>query len=128
MMISYLCTAFLGFLVFGLGLNVSLHRIKLRAKSHEELKNPHSSISRARVAHSNACQYAAMLAVLMLLTQGPLSGIFGITAVISRYLHAFGFLGFSKAAPNPFLFAGACGTYISGLALSTLLLYQHMPV
>ena len=128
MMISYLCTAFLGILVFGLGFNVSLHRIRLREKSHQELKNPHSSISRARIAHSNACQYCAMLAVLMLLTQGPLSGIFGITAVISRYLHALGFLGFSKAGPNPILFAGASGTYVSGLALSLLLLYQHMPV
>ena len=127
MMISYLCTAFLGFLVFGLGFNVSLHRLKNRKKGLEVLKDPHSPISRARVAHSNACQYCAMLAVLLLLTQGPLSGIFGIVAVVSRYLHAFGFLAFSKAAPNPFLFAGAIGTYTSGLALSALLLFQNFP-
>lgn len=128
MMISYLCIAFLGFLVFGLGLNVSIHRIKTRGRTHEELKNPHSPIARARVAHANACQYCPMLAVLLLLSQGPLAGVCGIAAVVSRYLHAFGFLGFAKAGPNPFLFAGATGTYLSGLVLSFVLLYRHMPL
>lgn len=127
MTISYLCTAFLGFLVFGLGLNVSLHRMKLGKKSAEYLKNPHSPISRARTAHSNACQYCPMLAVLLVLGSNSLAGVFGIVAVVARYLHAFGFLAFPKAGPNPFLFAGATGTYLSGLALSLILLYEHMP-
>lgn len=126
-MVTYACTAFLGLLVFGLGLNVSLNRLKRKEKSREDLKNPESALFRARIAHSNACQYAAMLAILMLLNQGSLAGVFSITAVVSRYLHALGFLGFKKA-PNPFIFAGASGTYLSGLALSLILLYHHLPI
>lgn len=126
-MISYLCTAFLGLLVFGLGLNVSLHRMKRREASREDLKDPRSALFRARIAHSNACQYCPMFVVLILLTEGSLAGIFGIAAVVARYLHAFGFLGFTKA-PNPFIFAGAAGTYLTGLALSLTLLIRHMPI
>lgn len=127
MMISYLCTAFLGLLVFGLGLNVSLNRMKSDDSGREALKNPKSPLFRARIAHSNACQYCPMFAILILLNQGSLAGIIAIAAVISRALHAFGFLGFTKA-PNPFIFAGATGTYLSGLALSLLLLFEHMPM
>jgi uncharacterized protein len=128
MMISYVCTAFLGLLVFGLGLNVSLNRMKSRDSAVDDLKNPSSSLFRARIAHSNACQYCPMFAVLILLNQGPMVGICAIVAVVARYLHAFGFLGFSKPGPNPFIFAGAAGTYLSGLALSLLLLFRHMPM
>jgi uncharacterized protein len=127
MIMSYVCIAFLGFLVFGLGLNVSLHRMKTKSDP-VVLKNPSSPISRARVAHSNACQYAPMFSILILLNQEPLGGVLGIVAVLARYLHAFGFLAFPKAGPNPFIFGGAVGTYLSGLVLSLLLLYRYVPV
>ena len=68
-----------------------------------------------------------MFAVLILLNAEPLGGVLGIVAVVARYLHAFGFLALRKA-PNPFIFGGAVGTYLSGLALSALLLYRHMPM
>ncbi len=123
---SYLCIAFLGLLVFGLGFNVSRHRLKTKSDP-ALLKNPSSPISRARLAHSNACQYAPMFAILILLNQEPLGGVLGIVAVIARYIHAFGFLAFSRVGPNPFIFGGATGTYLSGLGLSLLLLYRHMP-
>lgn len=126
MNLPYLCVAFLGLLVFGLGLNVSLNRFRNKT-AREDLKDPSSLLFRARIAHSNAAQYAPMFAVLFLLNQGTLAGVFSILAVASRYTHAFGFLAFAKPGPNPFIFSGAVGTYLSGLALSMLLLLEHMP-
>lgn len=80
------------------------------------------------MAHSNACQYAPMLALLILLNTNDLAGILGIVAVVSRYLHAFGFLAFTKPPPNPFVFGGALGTYLSGLGLSIMVLVEHLKV
>lgn len=125
MFIPYVCVACLGLLVFALGLNVSLNRMR-SSSQREDLKNPKSSLFRARLAHSNACQYCPMFCVLIALSDGNMGTAFGIVAVIARYLHAFGFLGFKKA-PNPFIFCGALGTYISGLALSLYLLYEYLP-
>ena len=127
MFISYLCTAMLGFLVFGLGLLVSLNRLK-SSSVKDDLKNPSSRLSRTRIAHANACQYCPMLAVLLLLNQGPAVGVLGLVAVAARYIHAFGFLGFARVGPNPFLFTGAAGTYLSGLGLSLMLFWKYMPL
>ena len=126
MNIPYLCTAFLGFLVFGLGLNVSLHR-RRSSDSLSDQKTIWSPIFRARTAHSNACQYAPMFSVLILLNQGKIAAALAIVAVVARYLHAFGFIAFSKPGPNPFIYWGAVGTYLSGLGLSALLLAKHLP-
>jgi uncharacterized membrane protein YecN with MAPEG domain len=127
MIISYLCVAFLGLLVFGLGLNVSLHRIKTKTAG-EDIKNPTSGLFRARIAHSNAAQYCPMFAVLILLNQGSLATAFGLLAVVARYTHAFGFVAFPDPGRNLPRFWGAVGTYVSGLALSLILLFTHMPL
>lgn len=125
MMISYVCVAMLGFLVFGLGLNVSLNRMKGR-RSVGITDDPNDPLHRARVAHSNACEYCPMFAILILLSQGKVATILAILAVVSRYAHAFGILAFTLKKPNPFRYWGSAGTYTSGLLLAVTLLTKHL--
>ncbi len=124
-MITHTCVAMLAFLVFGLGLNVSLTRMKSKRSVgfDEDTRCP---LYRARVAHSNACEYCPMLAVLILVTSGTVAQALALVAVAGRYAHAFGILAFPMHKPNPFRYWGSVGTYGGGLALGIALLSQHL--
>lgn len=127
MMISYVSIGLLAMLVFGLGLNVSLKRMSTQRSVgvEEDLKCP---LYRARVAHSNACEYCPMLAILIFVTSGSLGDAFALVAVAARYSHAVGILGFPMHKPNRFRYWGSVGTYGGGLALALTLLFQHLPL
>ena len=121
MNVAAICTAELGLLVFGLGLCVSLLRgatgTNIGSKS-----DPTDRLYKMIRAHGNACEYAPMLAVLMLLigARQPGSGMMVtfVVATFCRYLHAAGMImSPSLDRPQPLRFVGALGTYVTGLIL-----------
>ena len=115
------CTALLGGLVFGLGLLVSLTRGNTNTVIGHA-PDPTDRLHKAVRAHANAAEYAPMMAVLILLVgaHDPSTWMVWtfVAATASRYLHAVGMLTCATlAAPNPFRFVGALGTYLTGAAL-----------
>ncbi|MDH3520606.1 MAG: MAPEG family protein [Myxococcales bacterium] len=126
MAIALVCSALLGILVFGLGLAVSLARMRTQ-RGAGYVSDPKDPLHKLVRAHGNTSEYAAMLAVLFLLvaTQDPppwaLWSMMGATT--SRYLLAFGLIvSPTLARPHPIRFVGALGTYVCGLALCAALL------
>ena len=122
MSVAVTCVALLGFLLFGLGLGVSLTRQRTNTifGSNDDPSDPLYKISRA---HGNTAEYAPMLAVLMLIVGAndpPQWALWTMgLAVVSRYALAFGILsGPTMEQPHPLRAIGATGTYATGLALS----------
>ena len=118
---ALVCTALLGLLVFGLGLAVSVTRGSTNTV-HGYNPDPTDRLYKLVRAHSNAAEYAPMLAVLMLFLaiRGPspwMVWTFAL-ATLCRYAHAAGMICFrTLAKPNPLRFVGALGTYVAGIAL-----------
>ena len=118
---AILCTALLGLLVFGLGLQVS----RLRGSSNVIIghsTDPADPLHKAVRAHANATEYAPMLAILMLAigTRGPSTWmvLVFLAATLARYLHAIGMLVCPRLdQAHPLRFAGALGTYLCGFLL-----------
>lgn len=116
------CIGFLGLLVFGLGLGVSVVRGQTnRTIGYED--DPSDRLHKWVRAHANACEFAPMLAVLIYALastghSGWHSFLF-VAAVVSRYLHAAGMiLSPTLANGHPLRFAGALGTFVVGLLLA----------
>jgi len=121
MTVAIVCTALLGLLVFGLGLLVSMTRGNTnQAIGHGS--DPTDRLHKLVRAHANAAEYAPMMAVLILLVgarqpSGWMVATF-VAATACRYLHAAGMITCETLAKaNPLRFAGALGTYVTGLAL-----------
>lgn len=120
-----ICIALLGFLVFGLGLNVSLTRMKTkRSVGFEE--DTRCPLYRARLAHSNACEYCPMLAVLIAFASNSFAEAVALAAVAGRYSHAFGILALPLHKPNRFRYWGSVCTYGGGILLSGCLLLEYL--
>ena len=121
MAIAILCTALLGLLVFGLGFGVSMTRGSTKT-TFGYTPDPTDRLYKMVRAHGNTTEYAPMLAVLMLLvgSRNPATWalwVMGI-ATLSRYLLVAGLLlSPTLEKPHPLRFAGALGTYLSGVAL-----------
>ena len=119
---AVLCTGLLGLLVFGLGLAVSMVRGR-SGTFYAYTVDPTDRLYKLVRAHSNAAEYAPMLAILILylgVLHTPSRGVLWlvVAATASRYLHALGMiLGKSLDRTDPLRFVGALGTYITGLAL-----------
>jgi uncharacterized membrane protein YecN with MAPEG domain len=123
---AILCTALLGLLVFGLGFAVSL------ARGREEVligfdSDPTNRLHKLVRAHANACEYAPMLAVLILFlgTHDPSGWALAVMwiATAARYVHAAGMIvPATLDKVNPLRFAGALFTYVGGFALVLALL------
>ncbi len=118
---AIVCTALLGFLLFLLGLGVSAARGGAAAGVYPN--DPADPFFKRIRAHGNTAEYAPMTAVLMLLvgSRNPSVWVLWImgVAVTSRYAIAAGILlSPTLAKPHPLRFAGAIGTYITGIALS----------
>jgi uncharacterized membrane protein YecN with MAPEG domain len=119
---AIVCTALLAVLVFGLGLAVSMTRGSTGTVIGHVVE-PTDRLHKLVRAHANACEYAPMLAVLILLlgARDPAAWVTwtSVAATFARYLHAAGMIFFpTLAKPNPLRFAGALGTYVTGLALT----------
>lgn len=115
------CTAFLGLLVFGGGLAVSLLRFRDRVIIGSATQ-PNALLNRALRAHANTCEYAGVLAALFLWhgSQQPAPWVVGliVAATACRVLLVIGLVSFARMErPNPVRFVGALGTYVTGLAL-----------
>lgn len=115
------CTALLGLLLFLLGLAVSAARGGGSAGAYPN-DSADPFFKRIR-AHGNTAEYAPMMAVLMLLvgSRNPSAWMAWTMAlaVASRYTIVAGILlSPTLAKPHPLRFAGALGTYITGVALS----------
>jgi len=126
MNVALSCIGFLGLLVIGLGLRVSL----LRTSTNTIIgynTDPGDTLHKWVRAHANACEYAPMLGLLIYAVgMQPASGwmkLVAVMAVVSRYLHAAGMvMSPSLDQPQPLRFAGAVGTYVTGLLLSLAVL------
>jgi uncharacterized protein len=118
---AIVCTALLGVLLFLLGLNVSMGRGSGAAGAYPN--DPADPFFKRLRAHGNTAEYAPMLAILMLLvgSRNPSSWMLWTMglAVASRYAIVAGILlSPTLAKAQPLRFAGALGTYITGVALS----------
>ena len=121
MNIAVVCTALLGLLLFGLGLQVSLTRGKTRRNIGHDA-SPVDPLHRAVRAHANTAEYVPFFAVLFLwYATRPTPTWIVITivvATVARFSIVGGLLfGPSMDRPNPARFLGALFTYICGLAL-----------
>ena len=121
------CIGLLGLLVFGLGLMVSLRCVSTQT-NFGYTPDPTDSLYKMVRAHGNAAEYAAMLAVLMLLLAGRAPGPFitatCVVATAARYLHAAGMiLSPTLDRPYPLRFAGALLTYVTGLVLAAAVVF-----
>ena len=122
MNVAIICTALLGLLLFGLGLNVSMQRRRLRRSVGYDA-SPTDPIHRAVRAHANTAEYAPFFAVMFLwFATRPAPMWIMVTIVIAtlaRFALVAGLLwGASLNRPNAARFAGALFTYLSGLALA----------
>jgi uncharacterized membrane protein YecN with MAPEG domain len=126
MNIAIVCTALLGLLLFGLGLNVSLQRRQnRRGVGHDE--SPVDPLHRAIRAHANTAEYAPFFAVLFLwyATRPAPAWILAIIvlATVARFALAGALLfGPTLNRPSPARLFGALFTYICGIALAAGLL------
>ena len=123
---AVLCTGLLGLLVFGLGLAVSLVRGSSKTY-YAYTVDPTDRLYKLVRAHSNAAEYAPMLAILILFlgARGPARWLVWtfVAATAFRYLHALGMIrSKSLDRPDPLRFLGALGTYVTGLVLALAVL------
>jgi uncharacterized protein len=116
------CIGLLGLLVFGLGLRVSM----IRGSTQQAIgcsTDPTDPLYKWVRAHSNACEYTPMMAILIFVLASTGSsgwgGLLFLGAVVVRYLHAAGMvMSPTLAEGHPLRFAGALGTYIIGFLLA----------
>ena len=118
---AILCTVLLGLLVFGLGFAVSMTRGSTNTTSGYK-PDPADRLYKMVRAHGNTTEYAPMLAILMLLIGAREHSSWMLwvmwIAVVSRYLIAIGIIiSPTLDKTHPLRFAGALGTYLSGIAL-----------
>ncbi len=126
MVISLICVALLGILLFGLGFAVSLTRGRTGTASGSS-GDPTDTLHKLVRAHGNTSEYAGMLAVLMLVVGSREPSTWGVASMVgataSRYLLAAGIiLSPTLEKPHPLRFLGALGTYVFGLGLCGSLL------
>jgi uncharacterized membrane protein YecN with MAPEG domain len=126
MNIAIVCSALLGLLLFGLGLNVSLQRRQNRRSAGHDA-SPVDPLHRAIRAHANTAEYAPFFAVMFLwYAMKPAPGWIIATivlATIARFSLAGALLfGPSLNRPNPGRLFGALFTYICGIVLAVGLL------
>jgi uncharacterized membrane protein YecN with MAPEG domain len=128
MSVAIICIALLALLLILLGFRVSLARAGDKAVIGCN-EDPESTLYKAQRAHGNTCEYAPILAIVMLALAQEAQPTWVIwtmvLATFFRYLLAAGLL-FPRtiAKPNPLRFFGALGTYISGFALVVALFIQ----
>jgi uncharacterized membrane protein YecN with MAPEG domain len=126
MTIGIACTALLGLLLFGLGLNVSITR-RRHAQSIGHDTGATDPVHRAVRAHGNTAEYAPFLGLLFLWHATHAAPLW-INAVIivataARFLLVAGLLwGGPLNRANPLRAIGALFTYLCGIVLAAALL------
>lgn len=124
--VAVVCTAALGFLLFGMGWPIStLRNARKRYIGYDA--EPTDLLYKAVRSHGNTAEYAAFLAVMFLYlgSRNPADWVVWsmVGATVCRYLYVIGMLAFvTMAKPNPVRFIGAGGTYTFGLILCCAML------
>lgn len=132
MTLALVGTALLGFLLFGLGVAVTVQRRRTRTYYGCRV-DPTNTLYRLIRAHGNTAEYAPMLSVLMLTAAQCDASSWVLMAIglvtVSRYLHVIGMLvgPTLDASPNVFRLFGAPGTYLGGLLLCLAILTKAPP-
>ena len=126
MNIALMCIAILGALCIGLGIMVSMQRIKAKQGSGCP-DDPKSPLHKAIRAHANTVEFAPALMVLIyILSQSQMAGwvLWSIILVtVSRIILVAGLIfPRTMSRPNPLRQIGATGTYVFGLALCVAVL------
>jgi len=121
MNIAVICTALLGLLLFGLGLYVSILRVRTGRNIGCDT-GPVDLLHRAVRAHGNTAEYAPFFGLLFLWFAMHPAPIWVLALIViataARFLLVAGLLlGPRLDRPNPMRMAGALFTYICGLAL-----------
>jgi uncharacterized membrane protein YecN with MAPEG domain len=120
--IALICAAVLGLLLFGLGVSVSTMRFRARQGCGCEA-DPRNMLHKLVRAHGNTAEYAPFL-YLGAHTPTTATVSLIVAATVCRCLLVIGLLAWpSMDRPNPLRFAGALGTYATGIALSLALLH-----
>ena len=119
------CVAALGFLLFGLGLAVSIMRFRTSI-NFAHPGDPRDPLCKVVRAHANTAEYAPFLAAIMLYlgTEPAAPWVTWVIVAVTacRYLIVAGILlSPTLARPHPLRFVGALGTYLCGFALSLAL-------
>lgn len=122
MELAITCIGLLALVCLGLGLRVSM----LRGSTNRTIgcnDDPADPLYKAIRAHGNACEYAPILAVLILALAsegyGWFTSLLFVSAVVVRVLHAAGMLmSPTLEQGHPLRFAGALGTYVVGILLA----------
>jgi uncharacterized membrane protein YecN with MAPEG domain len=122
MNVTYQCISSLIFLQLALALNVS----RLRGQTNTLVgasTDPGDPLHKARIAHSNACEFIPALCVLMLCLErvgvGPSMGWLFRAVVVARFSHAFGIvLPARMDRPNLLRLIGATGSLLLGLIMA----------
>ncbi len=118
------CTAVLGFLLFGLGLVVSLTRGKTQVLIGVT-DDPDHILNRIVRVHGNTAEYAPFLALLFLLcgARQPGALVLGliVAATAGRLIFVAGLLSArTLRRPSVLRFVGSALTYGCGMALSVI--------
>jgi len=126
MNIALMCIAILGALSIGLGIMVSLQRIKEK-KGTGCPDDPKSQLHKVIRAHANTVEFAPALMVLIyILSQSQMAAwvLWSVILVtVCRIILVAGLiLPRTMARPNPLRQIGAGGTYVFGLALCVAVL------
>ena len=125
MTVAIVCSALLGLLLMGLGFGVST------ARGRNEVLIGHATdpvdpVHKIVRAHGNTAEYAPMLAVLMLVAARfePATWVLWVMGIgtAARFLIVVGLMIGSLDKPNPFRFAGAALTYVTGIILAVYVL------
>ncbi len=121
--LQIVCVALLGLMLFVLGANVTRHRAIRGDTGNQMPTDPADRMFIAQRAHGNAAEYVPTLCVLLLvcgtLSDGWWVDVLAVSAVVARYMHAFGMLtAKTLAAHGPVRDIGALGTYVTGIALA----------
>lgn len=127
MNLALTCIGLLGLLVVGLGFGVSMVRTSTKRNIGYD-NDPTDQLYKWVRAHANACEFAPMLAILILALaytdHTDWGGILFPAAVVVRYLHAAGMiLSPTLDKAQPLRFIGATGTYLVGIALSLVAIF-----
>lgn len=132
MTIALVCIALLALLAFALGFAVSMARTRTGIL-HGYPEDPASRLCKLVRAHGNTMEYVPLLALLFYLVGLSAPPVWVLTLVVlatlSRFLAAAGLiLSPTLAQPHPMRATGALGTYVCGLALAAVLLWQALPL
>ncbi len=128
MHVAIICSGVLALLLFLLSANVS----RMRARGQRGVgidDDPRSTLTKAVRAQGNAAEYVPMFVILFLFlgAREPAVWIIGAMILVTacRIAHALGMLlSADLNVPHPLRYVGAAGTYIGGIVLSLVLVWE----